>query len=53
MKKCAVFACPNRGVRLYLIDPGTEVWLCKECIDHAEQMVQSEAEKDPELVLAG
>lgn len=52
MRKCVVFACPNKGVRLYLIDPGTKVWLCEECIGQAEFLVQKEAKKQTELVHA-
>ena len=53
MRKCAVFACPNRGVRLYLIDPETNVWLCDECLNQAEQLVKKEAEAQRELVPSG
>ena len=53
MKKCGVFACPNRGVRLYLIDPGTNVWLCDDCINQAELLVQEEKEREGELAHAG
>ena len=52
MKKCGVFACPNKGVRLYLIDPGTNVWLCEDCINKAERLVQEEIQKQKELVHA-
>ena len=49
MKKCGVYACPNRGARYYLIDPGTRVWLCEDCINQAEQAVKLETEKQREL----
>ena len=50
MMKCGVFACPNKGTQYYLIDPGTNVWLCEECINQAEELVQQEMEKQKELV---
>lgn len=53
MKKCGVFACPNKGIRFYLIDLETEVWLCEECIDQAERVVQQEVEKQKELAPVG
>jgi len=52
MKKCVVFACPNKGVQLYRIDPGTEVWLCDDCINRAERLVQEDVQKQKELVRA-
>ena len=53
MRKCAVFACPNRGVQWYLIDLETNVWLCEHCVNQAEQLVKKEAEAQRELVSAG
>ena len=53
MRNFRVFACPNIGVRLYLIVPGTEIWLCQECIDQAEQMVQQNAQNRKELAVTG
>ena len=52
MSKCRVFACPNRGVRLYLMDSETKVWLCEECITRAEYLVQKEGHKPAMLVPA-
>lgn len=49
MKKCCVFACPNRGARWYLLDPATNVWLCEVCIALAQQEVAREKEKAYQL----
>ena len=50
MKKCKVFACPNNGIQYYSIDPGIDVWLCEDCVNRAEQLVQQEIEKQGNLV---
>lgn len=31
IKKCEMFGCLNKGLRLFQIAPGTNVWLCYEC----------------------
>lgn len=46
MKKCAVYACPKEGVRFYLIDLATRVWLCEDCAARAEQAVSVDREKE-------
>ena len=51
MKKCAVYACPKEGVRFYLIDLATRVWLCADCVARAEQAVNLDRERD--LVAVG
>ena len=53
MTKCRVYACPNKGTQYYLIDPVTRIWLCEDCINQAEQLVQQEIEKRRELVHIG
>jgi len=52
MSKCKVFACPNIGVRLYLIDSETKSWLCMDCIDRFEYLVRKEGHKLAALVPA-
>ena len=37
MKKCETFGCSNPGHQMYQIAPGTNVWLCKVCIQEAKQ----------------
>ena len=46
MKKCAVYACPKEGVRFYLIDLATRVWLCEDCAARAEHAVAVDREKE-------
>ncbi len=46
MKKCAVYACPKEGVRFYMIDKSTRVWLCEDCVARAEKAVSLGREKD-------
>ncbi len=46
MKKCGVYACPNEGVRFYMIDIATRVWLCEECVARAEKAVNLDREKE-------
>lgn len=50
MKKCEIFACPNRGVQLYQMGPGTNVWLCQRCIHAMEKQVEREAQRELEKV---
>ena len=52
MSKCKVFACPNIGVRLYLMDSETKIWLCMDCIDRAEYLVCKEGHIPAALVPA-
>ena len=42
MKKCEVFACPNRASQLYQMAPGTSAWLCQECINSMERLLEQE-----------
>ena len=51
MKKCEVFACPNKSDRIYQIAPGSTVWLCDQCIKEMEADIEKEAGK--EIVSAG
>ena len=46
MKKCETFGCSNQGAQMYQIAPGTNVWLCKVCIQEAKQE-DLEAETGP------
>ena len=40
MKKCETFGCSNPGAQMYQIAPGTNVWLCKVCIQEAKRQDQ-------------
>ena len=42
MKKCEVFACPNRASQMYQMAPGTSAWLCQGCINSMERLVEQE-----------
>ena len=42
MKKCGIYACPNRCSRMYQMSPVDNIWLCDECIDEMEDLVQQE-----------
>jgi len=44
MTKCEVFACPNKGSRMYQMAPGTNVWLCDECKEDMEKPVERKIE---------
>ena len=45
MKKCMVFDCSNWGIRWYLMDPSSKVWLCETCINQARQATSLEIAK--------
>ncbi|MFQ6026571.1 MAG: hypothetical protein ACE5Q6_03535 [Dehalococcoidia bacterium] len=32
MKKCETFGCVHQGIQMCQIAPGTNVWLCKQCL---------------------
>ena len=37
-KKCDTFGCLNQGVRYFALAPGTNVWLCAECVQVQENI---------------
>ena len=37
MKKCEIFGCKRAGMQMRQIAPGTNVWLCAECIEEMKQ----------------
>jgi len=37
IKKCEVFGCPHPAERMYQIAPATNVWMCQDCINAAEE----------------
>ncbi len=50
MKKCGVYACSNEGIRFYMIDTTTRVWLCEDCVARAEKEVTLDREKELDAV---
>ena len=32
MRKCEMFGCPKVGDKMHQIAPGTNVWLCRQCM---------------------
>ena len=48
MKKCETFGCPNPGVQMLMIAPGTNVWLCAKCVEMNEEETNEQvtAERD-------
>lgn len=36
-KKCETFGCPNIGLQMYQVAPGTNLWLCGRCIQQLEE----------------
>ncbi len=37
IRKCETFGCPNIGLQMYQVAPGTNVWLCVRCIQELEK----------------
>ena len=42
MKKCETFACPNLGTQMYQLAPGTNVWLCDDCVKQLKRELEKE-----------
>ena len=40
-KKCEVFGCLNPADKMYQLGPGTNVWMCQDCIDAAEDALKT------------
>ena len=36
-KKCEVFGCLNPADKMYQLGPATNVWMCQDCIDAADE----------------
>ena len=49
MKKCETFGCSKPGVQMLMIAPGTNVWLCAQCVEQNEEETNNPAVSDRDV----